>query len=127
MREADVAIIGAGTVGMGGSIARRANKPTAPDYALGSHVAPLRLTFATDGGFGERFSQGALIGEYGSWNFEDFAGYKVVWVPCIGGRPSGQPVDFATAFLTDDGNARGRPVGVFFDPGRRILLVADDM
>lgn len=99
----------------------------APDYALGSHVAALGLSFATDGGFGGRFSQGAFIGEHGSWNRSDLAGYKVSWVPFVNGRPSGQPVDFATGFLTADGQARGRPVGVVFDPVKRILLIADDL
>jgi glucose/arabinose dehydrogenase len=36
-------------------------------------------------------------------------------------------VDFMTGFLTGGGKARGRPVGVVFDPARRILLVADDL
>lgn len=98
-----------------------------PDYALGSHVAALGLSFATDGGFGGPFSQGAFVGEHGSWNRQDLSGYKVVWVPFANGRPSGEPVDFATGFLTDDGRARGRPVGVTFDPARGILLVADDL
>ena len=102
-------------------------KAIVPDYALGSHVAALGLSFAQDGGFGGAFSQGAFIGEHGSWNRKDLSGYKVVWVPFVNGRPSGQPVDFATGFLTEDGQARGRPVGVHFDPQRRILLVADDL
>jgi glucose/arabinose dehydrogenase len=99
----------------------------APDYALGSHVAALGLSFATDGGFGGAFTQGAFVGQHGSWNRQDLSGYRVVFVPFANGRPSGQPVDFATGFLTDDGRARGRPVGVVFDPVRRILLVADDL
>jgi glucose/arabinose dehydrogenase len=99
----------------------------APDYALGSHVAALGLSFVTDGGFGAAFSQGAFVGQHGSWNRQDLSGYKVVWVPYANGRPSGEPVDFATGFLTEDGRARGRPVGVTFDPTRRILLVADDL
>ena len=99
----------------------------APDYALGSHVAALGLSFATSGGFGGTFSQGAFIGEHGSWNRPDPSGYKVVWVPFSGGRPAGPPVDFVTGFLTGDGQARGRPVGVVFDPVRRVLLVADDL
>ncbi len=98
-----------------------------PDYALGSHVAALGLSFATGGGFGGSFAQGAFIGEHGSWNRQDLSGYKVVWVPFVNGRPSGQPVDFVTGFLTDGGQARGRPVGVTFDADRRILLVADDL
>ena len=98
----------------------------APDYALGSHVAALGLSFATDGGFGGAFSQGAFIGEHGSWNRQDLSGYKVVWTPFVNGRPAGPPVDFLTGFIAD-GKARGRPVGVTFDARRRILLVADDL
>jgi glucose/arabinose dehydrogenase len=98
----------------------------APDYALGSHVAALGLSFATAGGFGGGFSQGAFIGEHGSWNRQDLSGYKVAWVPFSGGRPAGPPVDFVTGFIKD-GEARGRPVGVTFDAQRRILLVADDL
>ena len=98
----------------------------APDYALGSHVAALGLSFATNGGFGGAFTQGAFIGEHGSWNRQDLSGYKVVWVPFANGRPAGQPVDFLTGFIAD-GKARGRPVGVTFDPQRRNLLVADDL
>ncbi|MEH6664103.1 MAG: sorbosone dehydrogenase family protein [Brevundimonas sp.] len=98
-----------------------------PDYALGAHVAALGLDFAEDGGFGGRFDSGAFIGEHGSWNRQDLAGYKVAWVPFSGGRPSGPPVDFVTGFLTDDGEARGRPVGVLFDPRSRALFIADDM
>lgn len=98
----------------------------APDYALGAHVAPLGLDFARDGGFGGTFASGAFIGMRGSWNREDPSGYKVVWVPFSGGRPAGQPVDFVTGFLKD-GNARGRPVGVAFDPAKQMLLVADDL
>ncbi len=98
-----------------------------PDYALGAHVAALGLSFARDGGFGGTFAEGAFIGQHGSWNRQDLAGYKVAWVPFSGGRPAGPPVDFLTGFLTDKGEARGRPVGVWFDPQRRILLVADDL
>lgn len=98
-----------------------------PDYALGAHVAALGLSFARDGGFGGAFAEGAFIGQHGSWNRQDLAGYKVAWVPFSGGRPAGPPVDFLTGFLTDKGEARGRPVGVWFDPQRRMVLVADDL
>jgi glucose/arabinose dehydrogenase len=97
-----------------------------PDYALGSHMAALGLTFVTQGGFGGPYSQGAFIGEHGSWNRQDLAGYKVVWVPFAGGRPAGKPVDFVTGFL-DGSRARGRPVGVTYDPAAQVLLIADDL
>lgn len=99
----------------------------APDYALGSHVAALGLSFATDNGFGGDFAQGAFIGEHGSWNRQDPSGYKVVWVPFEQGQPAGDPVDFATGFHIEGGETRGRPVGVTFDPTKRILLIADDL
>ena len=97
-----------------------------PDYALGSHVAALGLSFASDGGLGGAFSEGAFVGQHGSWNRSDPSGYKVVFVPFRNGRPSGKPIDLLSGFLMD-GHARGRPVGVTFDPERRVLLVADDV
>jgi glucose/arabinose dehydrogenase len=98
----------------------------APDYALGSHVAALGLDFAIDGGLGGPFADGAFVGQHGSWNRSDPSGYRVVFVPFRNGRPSGRPVDLATGFLKD-GHARGRPVGVLFDPRRRVLYIADDV
>ncbi|QZH74276.1 MAG: sorbosone dehydrogenase family protein [Erythrobacter sp.] len=98
----------------------------APDYALGSHVAALGLSFATDGGFGGRFAEGAFVGQHGSWNRSDLAGYNVVFVPFRNGRPAGDPIEFVSGFL-EDGHARGRPVGVTFDAERGALLVADDV
>ena len=101
-------------------------KAIAPDYALGSHVAALGLDFTTNGGLGGSFSEGAFVGEHGSWNRSDPSGYKVTFVPFRSGRPSGKPIDLATGFLKD-GHARGRPVGVLFDEQRRALLIADDV
>lgn len=102
-------------------------KAIAPDYALGSHVAALGLSFVTGGGFGGVYADGAFVGEHGSWNRQDLAGYKVVWVPFTNGRPNGKPQDFVTDFIGKDGKARGRPVGVTYDPRGRALLVADDL
>lgn len=99
----------------------------APDYALGSHVAALGLAFSQAGGFGGDYTDGAFVGEHGSWNRQQSAGYKVVWIPYSGGRPSGKPRDFVTGFIGKDGKARGRPVGVTYDPVRHALLVADDL
>lgn len=96
-----------------------------PDYALGAHVAALGLDFA-EGALGEAYADGVFIGEHGSWNRKDPAGYKVVFVPFENGRPTGQPLDFVTGFRTADGKTRGRPVGVTVDP-RGALIVADDL
>lgn len=97
-----------------------------PDYALGSHVAPLGLAFVGAQGIG-RYSNGAFVGMHGSWNRNALAGYKVVWIPFADGRPRGKPVDFVTGFLDGDGNARGRPAGVAVDPVGGALLIADDL
>jgi glucose/arabinose dehydrogenase len=102
-------------------------KSVAPDYALGTHVAPLGLAFSSPRGMPPEFASGAFVGEHGSWNRNPRSGYKVVFVPFIGGRPAGQPVDFLTGFLAaDDSKAYGRPVGVALDKSG-ALLVADDV
>jgi glucose/arabinose dehydrogenase len=106
---------------------RKVASAVVPDYALGSHVAALGLSFMSGEGFPGGYGEGAFVGEHGSWNRQDLAGYKVVWVPFSGGRPSGPPRDFVTGFLSGDGHARGRPVGVTYDPRSRTLLVADDL
>src|SRR5690606_1425017 len=96
-----------------------------PDYSLGSHVAALGLAFSSPV-MGAKFADGAFVGEHGSWNRTPPVGYKVIFVPFQNGKPAGDPIDFATGFLTDDGQARGRPVGVTLDP-RGALIVADDL
>lgn len=100
-------------------------KAIAPDYGLGAHVAPLGLVFS-DARMPTQFASGAFIGQHGSWNRKDLTGYNVVYVPFAEGRPTGAPVPFLTGFLSKDGNAYGRPVGVALD-GKGALLVADDV
>jgi len=100
-------------------------KAVVPDYALGTHVAPLGLVFAEGNTLGPRFASGAFIGEHGSWNRRPPSGYEVVFVPFANGKPSGSPVTVLTGFLSD-GDAYGRPVGVAIDK-RGGLLVADDV
>jgi glucose/arabinose dehydrogenase len=99
-------------------------KVVRPDYGLQSHTAPLGVAFSGPA-IGGRFANGAFIGMHGSWNREQPAGYKVVFAPFSGGRPSGPPLDFVAGFQAD-GKTFGRPVGVTVDP-RGALLVADDL
>ena len=71
--------------------------------------------------------KGAIFStQHGSWNRKPRAGYKVIFVPFANGKPSGQPQDVLTGFLTDHGEAQGRPVGVKIDK-QGALLVADDV
>jgi len=104
----------------------KVSQAVAPDYALGTHVAPLGLVFSNPRGMPEAFASGAFIGQHGSWNRKPKAGYNVVFVPFIGGQPAGAPVDFLTGFLSADEKALGRPVGVALDRSG-ALLVADDV
>jgi glucose/arabinose dehydrogenase len=97
-----------------------------PDYALGAHTASLGLASASGNTLGRRFAEGMFVGQHGSWNRDPLSGYKVIFVPFSGGRPSGMPVDVLTGFVTDDGKAMGRPVGVAVDASGG-LLVADDV
>lgn len=101
-------------------------KAIKPDYALGSHTAPLGLALADGARLGQRFASGMFVGQHGSWNREPLSGYKVIFVPFSDGRPSGPPVDVLTGFVDGDGNARGRPVGVVVGKDG-ALLVADDV
>ena len=101
-------------------------KAIAPDYALGAHVAALGLAAATQTALPAPFANGMFIGEHGSWNRKPPVGYKVVFVPFAGGKPSGAPVDVITGFVNSNGEAYGRPVGVALD-AKGALLVADDV
>jgi glucose/arabinose dehydrogenase len=98
----------------------------APDYALGNHTASLGLVFYDQRLFPVHYRGGAFIGQHGSWNRKPRTGYKVVFVPFADGKPVGLPEDFLTGFLTPDGHATGRPVGVALD-AHGALLVADDV
>jgi glucose/arabinose dehydrogenase len=100
-------------------------KAIAPDYALGSHTASLGLAFY-DGALLPQFKNGALVGQHGSWNRKPPSGYKLIYVPFADGKPSGPPQDVLTGFLSPDGKAWGRPVGVAVDKAGAILL-ADDV
>ena len=98
----------------------------APDYALGAHTASLGLASSVGNTLPAAFANGMFIGQHGSWNRRPHSGYQVIFVPFASGRPSGPPVDVLTGFLSADGNAFGRPVGVALDK-QGALLVADDV
>ena len=101
-------------------------KAIAPDYAVGPHTASLGLAFAENSKLPPPFTQGAFIGQHGSWNRNPHSGYKVIFVPFSAGKPVGKPVEVLTGFLNDKEQAMGRPVGVVIDR-QGDLLVADDV
>ena len=101
-------------------------KAIVPDYALSSHVAPLGMVFDTANGLPPHYAGGAFVGEHGSWDRQELNGYKVVFVPFTGGKPSGMAEDVVTGFLDAQGRAHGRPVALALDKSG-ALLVADDV
>ena len=99
----------------------------APDFALGPHTASLGLAWSGGNSLPSAFAQGMFVGQHGSWNRRPHSGYKVIFVPFDGGRPADvAPLDVLTGFLSQDGQAMGRPVGVALDQ-QGALLVADDV
>lgn len=103
-------------------------KAVVPDYALGSHTASLGMTFSDGSTLPAAFAHGVFVGQHGSWNREPRSGYKVIFVPFDGPKPAAGalPVDVLTGFLSPQGEAYGRPVGVTLD-SKGALLVADDV
>ncbi|MES1987083.1 MAG: sorbosone dehydrogenase family protein, partial [Pseudomonadota bacterium] len=90
------------------------------------HTASLGLASSSGTSLPVRFSNGMFIGQHGSWNRKPFSGYQVIFVPFSNGKPIGLPLNVLTGFLSEDGKAYGRPVGVALDK-QGALLVADDV
>jgi len=102
-------------------------KAIAPDFAIGSHVAPLGLTFYTGNNLPAQYRGGAFIGEHGSWDRSPLSGYVVSYVAFENGKPVSAPKDVVTGFTSaDQKQLYGAPVGVAQDRDGG-LLIADDV
>lgn len=101
-------------------------KAIVPDYALGPHTSSLGLTSSKGNQLPAVYAQGMFVGQHGSWNRKPPSGYKVIFVAFDNGKPVGTPIDVLTGFLSEKGEAYGRPVGVAIDK-QGSLLVADDV
>ncbi len=100
-----------------------------PEYGLGSHVAPLGLSFAAKSALGDTWNNGAFIALHGSWNRKPASGYSVIYVPfAANGKPAeGKPATLVDGFLSkDDAEAKGRPVDVDVAKDGAVL-VSDDV
>ena len=75
-------------------------KTIAPDLPLQSHSAVLDFTFYTGNQFPAQYRDGAFLAFHGSWNRSQRTGYEVVFVPFKDGKPTGQPTDFVTGWMT---------------------------
>ncbi|SDS10779.1 PQQ-dependent sugar dehydrogenase [Christiangramia echinicola] len=104
------------------------NKSIIPDVPVGAHTASLGLTFYTEQSFPEKYHNGAFVGQHGSWNRAEFAGYKVLFIPFDENGNPQQPEDFLTGFIADDDSSQvyGRPVGVTTLPDGSLLVNDDD-
>lgn len=98
-----------------------------PDVNLGSHTASLGLAFYTKKSFPAKYRGGVFIAQHGSWNRSVLAGYKVVYVPFMNGKPTGKPQDFLTGFVAELSKEKvhGRPVGIVVMPDGSILVTDD--
>ena len=102
-------------------------KAIIPDVPVGSHTASLGITFYNKDQFPKRYKNGAFVGQHGSWNRSNFAGYKVLFIPFDNSGKPQQPEDFLTGFIASEDGSKvyGRPVGVTTLPNGD-LLVNDD-
>src|SRR5690606_35783195 len=81
-----------------------------PDAARGAPPSSIGLVFYGGAMFPERDTNGAFVGQHGSWNRRPHSGYQVVFVPFSDGRPTGPVEEVLTGFIDEEGRARGRPV-----------------
>ncbi|MDO6439277.1 sorbosone dehydrogenase family protein [Cyclobacterium sp. 1_MG-2023] len=102
-------------------------KAIIPDVPVGSHTASLGLTFYTSDAFPNSFKNGAFVGQHGSWNRKDLAGYKVIFIPFDNGKPK-KPIDFLSGFVANEEGTEvyGRPVCVAVSPDGSLLVNDDD-
>ena len=95
-----------------------------PVIELQAHSAPLGLAFYTGTQFPSEYRNGLFIAFHGSIYRSVPTGYKVVFVPLDGDKPTGPVQDFATGWLTGRA-ASSRPVGLAVAPDGS-LMVSDD-
>jgi glucose/arabinose dehydrogenase len=102
-------------------------KAIVPDYAIGSHVAPLGLWFSEKNALPAKYQGGAFISEHGSWDRSPLSGYEVVYVAFQQGKPVGKPETVVSGFYSpDEKKLFGAPVGLTQDQDG-ALLIADDV
>jgi len=102
-------------------------KAIKPDYAIGSHVAPLGFLMTQSNALPSQYHNGAFVSEHGSWDRQPLSGYRVVFVAFPQGQPVGKPQPVVSGFHSpDESELYGAPVGLALD-AEGALLIADDV
>jgi glucose/arabinose dehydrogenase/cytochrome c2 len=106
-----------------------AGKATLPDVPFTSHSAAVNILFysANNGrsAFPREYVGQGIAVLHGSWNRAFRTGHKLVRLPMKNNVPTGEYIDFMTGFITESGDAWGRPVAITqLQDGS--LLLADD-
>lgn len=94
---------------------------------LQAHSAPIGLGFVPPTeAWPAKYHYNLFVAYHGSWNRSEPTGYKVVRIPIDAeGNVQGEPIDFFSGFLLDDGSSIGRPAGLQVTPDGS-LFVTDD-
>ena len=59
------------------------------------------------------------------WEEANRRGYKVIMVPVVNGKATGEYQDFLTGFVTNEDAVWGRPVGVTVARDGSLMVTAD--
>ena len=101
------------------------DRVTVPPVLIQAHSAPLQIAFYEADAFPAEYKGSAFVTLHGSWNREKRTGYKVVRLPFVNGRPTGEYEDFMTGFVMSDQAVWGRPVGVAVAKDGSLLVTED--
>ncbi len=107
-----------------------AGKAIVPDVPYTAHSASVDLEFYPQSASGSSAFPGEYAGDgfavlHGSWNRAFRTGHKIVRLPIENGIPTGEYIDFMTGFITEEGNAWGRPVAIVVAQDGSLLLSDD--
>ena len=93
-----------------------AAKTITPDVIFEAHAAVMATAWPQASMFPEKYRSGAFVVMRGSWNRSAAAGYKIVFVPFNGDKPTGAYEDFITGFVLkpEVPQVWARPVGAAF-------------
>ena len=99
---------------------------TPPALALGPHVAPLGVAFATGAQFPAPYQNQLFIAEHGSWNRTADAGHTGHRITIARGQTDDLRAETFIEGWLQNNQAWGRPADLLFHPDGS-LLIADDL